>query len=275
MNVFWLTLLLMGGIGILAAAVLYYVSRRFYVHEDERISQVEECLPGANCGACGYKGCHDFAAACCKATSLEGMFCPGAGSGGMRQVAAILGLNASNSVVKRAVVACNGSCSLRPDVRRYDGVHRCSIEASFCEGESDCAYGCLGCGDCVESCPYGAIHIDPTTELPVVDIDNCVGCGKCADTCPRGVMEMVQIPEGCQHSVYVACKNRDKGAQAMKECQASCIGCGKCKKVCESGAISLTGPLAFIDSSVCTRCDACVGVCPRKTIQTVNTPDTI
>ncbi|MCM1005676.1 MAG: RnfABCDGE type electron transport complex subunit B [Prevotella sp.] len=275
MDIFWLTVMLMGGIGIIAAAVLYYVSRRFYVHEDERIATIEECLPGANCGACGYKGCHDFACACCSATSLEGISCPGAGAAGMKKIASFLGLTASNAVMKRAVVACNGSCSLRPDVRRYDGVHRCSIEASVCEGESDCAYGCLGCGDCVEACPYDALHIDHQTELPVVDIIKCVGCGKCVDTCPRGVMEMADIPADHNDTIYVACRNRDKGAQALKECQVSCIGCGKCKKVCPSGAVSLTGPLAFIDTTACTRCGACLEACPRKTILKVNTPQVI
>lgn len=272
MNIIWLTILLMGGIGILAAAVLYYVSRKFYVHEDERIAEIEECLPGANCGACGYKGCHDFACACCTATTLEGMSCPGAGSVGMKRIAALLGLDAGNAVLKKAVVACAGSCSLRPDVRRYDGVRRCSIEATFCEGESDCAYGCLGCGDCVEACPYDALSMDKESGLPVVNIEKCVGCGKCTTTCPRGVMEMASIPDGYDHVVYVACKNKDRGAQAMKECQASCIGCGKCKKVCPSGAISMSGPLAFINTDVCTRCGACHEACPRHTIQTVNTP---
>lgn len=275
MNILWLTILLMGGIGVLAAAVLYYVFRRFYVHEDERIALVEECLPGANCGACGYKGCHDFATVCCSASSLDNLMCPGAGSTGMKKIAEILGLNAGNAVMKRAVVACNGSCSLRPDVRRYDGVHRCSIEASFCEGESDCAYGCLGCGDCVEACPYDALHINPETELPVVDIAKCVGCGKCAEVCPRNVMEIVSVPEQYDNTVYVACKNKDKGAQAMKECNVSCIGCGKCKKVCPSAAVSLASSLASIDTTVCTRCGACVEACPRKTILIDNTPQTV
>lgn len=267
MNLIWLTVLLMGGIGILAAAVLYFVARKFHVHEDERIAEVEGILAGANCGACGYKGCHDFACACVGASSLEGMNCPSIGSAGMQHIAAIVGLAAGVTVEKKAVVACAGTCEMRPEVRRYDGVRRCSIEASFCEGLSDCAYGCLGCGDCVESCPYGALHIDRKTNLPVVDLAKCVGCGKCVKACPRGVMELAAVPEGYDSIMYVACRNMDKGAQAMKECKVSCIGCGKCVKVCESKAVSLNGPLAFIDSDACTRCGQCVDACPRHSIQ--------
>lgn len=269
MELIWNTVLLMGGIGILAAAVLYYVARKFYVHEDERIGVIEGILPGANCGACGYKGCHDFACACAAATSLEGVNCPGAGSDGMSKIADIIGLKVSGTVTKRAVVACDGTCSLRPDVRRYDGVRRCAIEASFCEGESDCPYGCLGCGDCVAACPYDALHIDAESGLPVVNMAKCVGCGKCSAACPRGIMQLASLPEGEDTVVYVACKNKDKGAQAMKECQVSCIGCGKCKKVCPSEAVTITGPLAFIDADKCTRCGACIEACPRHSILSV------
>lgn len=269
MNLIWLTILLMGGIGILAAAVLYFVARKFYVHEDERIAEVEGVLAGANCGACGYKGCHDFACACVTATSLDGMNCPSAGQAGMAKIASIVGLAASAGVSKKAVVACAGTCDMRPEVRRYDGVRRCSIEAYFCEGVSDCPYGCLGCGDCVQACPYDALHIDRKTNLPAVDLNKCVGCGKCVKACPRGVMELAAVPEGFESITYVSCRNRDKGAQAMKECKASCIGCGKCKKVCESEAVVLNGPLAFIDADKCTRCGACVDACPRHTISTV------
>ncbi len=268
MSVIWITIAIMGGIGLLAAAVLYFVAKKFYVHEDERIAEVEAELPGANCGSCGYKGCHDFAVACCAATSLEDLYCPGAGSAGMEKIADILGLKPSGAHPQKAVVTCAGSCSMRPSVRRYDGVRRCSIEASFSEGESDCAYGCLGCGDCVSACPYDALHMDADTGLPVVNPDNCVGCGRCVDACPRGVMQLVPEPESGAQIMYVACRNKDKGAQAMKECQVSCIGCGKCKKVCEHEAVSLNGPLALIDPAKCVGCGECEQACPRHSIQT-------
>ena len=74
----------LGGIGVIGAIVLYLVSKRFYVKEDPRIGEIEELLPGANCGSCGRSGCHDFACACASASTLDGLVCPGAGEDAMK-----------------------------------------------------------------------------------------------------------------------------------------------------------------------------------------------
>lgn len=53
-----LVLLAVGAIlgGILGIANMYLV-----VEEDNRIGEVIEMLPGANCGGCGFPGCAGFA----------------------------------------------------------------------------------------------------------------------------------------------------------------------------------------------------------------------
>ena len=61
MSIIVTSIIVLGAIGILGAAVLYIVARRFYVKEDPRIDRVEALLPGANCGGCGRSGCRDFA----------------------------------------------------------------------------------------------------------------------------------------------------------------------------------------------------------------------
>lgn len=61
----------LGVIGAIAAALLCIVVRRFAVKEDERVEQVEALLPGANCGACGFLGCHDFALQCVRLGGLK------------------------------------------------------------------------------------------------------------------------------------------------------------------------------------------------------------
>src|SRR5436305_879121 len=43
----------MGGMGVLLAAVLAVADKKFYVYEDPRIDAVESLLPKANCAACG------------------------------------------------------------------------------------------------------------------------------------------------------------------------------------------------------------------------------
>ena len=76
MNVVLITIAVTTVIGLIAAVVLYFVAKKFHVHEDPRIAEIEELLPGANCGGCGRSGCHDFAVACATASSLEGLSCP-------------------------------------------------------------------------------------------------------------------------------------------------------------------------------------------------------
>ena len=81
----------LGAIGAIGAVFLYAASKKFEVYEDPRIAEVQEALPGANCGGCGYPGCGGFAAACVKADSLEGLLCPVGGAETMGKVASILG----------------------------------------------------------------------------------------------------------------------------------------------------------------------------------------
>lgn len=39
---------------------------------------------------------------------------------------------------------------------------------------------------CIEACPTGAMHRDPTTDLVLVDAETCIGCGSCAGACSYG-----------------------------------------------------------------------------------------
>lgn len=268
MSIIWITVLVLGITGVIAAIVLWFVAKKFYVYEDPRVAEVEEHLPGANCGSCGYSGCHAFALACVGAESLDGIYCPGAGSEAMGKIATIVGLAAVESVPKVAVVQCGGDCDARPHRAIYDGVSSCAMEASIFSGEGDCVYGCLGCGDCVASCRFGAIHIDENTHLPVVDYSKCVGCGACVGACPRKVMALVEHPAG-QPLVWVECNNHDRGPVATKECGVSCIGCTKCKKVCPADAVTMDNFLSRIDTAKCIGCGTCIEACPRKCITSI------
>lgn len=265
MSVTVVTILVLGIIGIIAAMVLWFVAKKFYVYEDPRVAEVESLLPGANCGSCGMSGCHAFAVACCEASSLDGLYCPGAGEQAMHRIATITGLDAVAAVPRVAVVKCAGSCEARPKLTNYDGIRSCAVEASLYSGTSDCVYGCLGCGDCAEACPYDALHIDPATALPVVDTQACVGCGRCVDACPRNIMALLPAIAG-KTRVWVACSNRDKGAVAMKECEVACIGCTKCKRVCPVEAVTMADSLSHIDPDKCVACGACVEACPKNCI---------
>lgn len=271
MSVIVTSIIVLGVIGIVGAAVLYLVAKRFYVYEDPRIDQVEAVLPGANCGGCGRSGCRDFATACVGASSLDGLACPVGGSAVMSQVGSILGMEAVETKPKIAVLKCNGTCDLRPSIARYEGAVSCAVLATLGSGSSPCPYGCLGCGDCAEACGYDALHINPETGLPEVNEDKCVACGACVKACPRNLFELrYKGPRGMR--VYVACSNKEKGAVAMKECKVACIGCGKCFKACPFEAITIADNLSYIDFEKCRLCRKCVPVCPTHAILDPNFP---
>ncbi len=274
MNVILIAVIVLGGIGLVAALILFFAGKKFAVHEDERIAKVAEVLPQANCGGCGFPGCSGFAGACVKAAdkgSLEGLLCPVGGQPVMESVADILGMKAEASAPKVAVVRCNGTCESRPRIAEFDGAQSCRVQNMLGSGETACAYGCLGCGDCVAACQFDAIHMNPETGLPEVDEEKCTACGACAKACPRGVIE-IRLKGLKNRRVVVLCNNKDKGAQTRKACSVGCIACQKCVKVCKFEAITVENNLAYIDAEKCKLCRKCEEECPQNAIHAVNFP---
>ena len=273
-EVILITVAVLGTIGLVAALVLFIIAKLFTVKEDPRIAQVNELLPGANCGGCGFPGCSGMAVACVKAAdegSLEDLKCPAGGNECMKQIAALLGVEAKEHAAKVAVIRCNGTCENRPHVIKYDGALNCRIAHSTCQGETLCQYGCLGCGDCVSACSFGAIKMNTETGLPEVDYDKCGGCGSCAKSCPRNIIE-IRLVDKDKTGMVVECVNKDKGAVAKKACLTACIGCGKCAQVCGSDAITIENNLAYIDVEKCTLCRACEEACPSASIIMLGKP---
>ena len=274
MNFMLIAVIVLGAIGLVAALVLFAASKKFAVDEDPRIAQVNEVLPGANCGGCGFAGCGGMADALVKgadAGSIEGLNCPVGGADVMSKVADLLGMAIANGEPKVAVVRCNGTCEHRPKVAEYAGLRTCAAMHACGAGETACGYGCLGCGDCVEACQFDAIRINPETGIAEVDEEKCVACGACVKACPRNIIELRKKgPKG--RRVYVSCVNKDKGAVAMKACKAACIACQKCVKVCEFDAIHVENNVAYIDPEKCRLCRKCEDECPKKVIHAINMP---
>ena len=271
MNPILITVITLTAIGLLVAAILFLVAKKFKVEEDARIDDVEALLPGANCGGCGCAGCRDFATKLVGLDDLADAQCPVGGSETMVKIAELLGKTAAPQAPKVAVVRCNGSCENRPTTSNYEGYQSCKVKASLYSGDTACRFGCLGCGDCTRACKFGAISMNPATGLPVVDESKCTGCGACGKVCPKGIIELrPKGPRGLK--VVVLCSNTDKGAVARKACKAACIGCSKCVKACPHEAIVVENNLAYIDATKCKLCTKCVEECPTGAIHKLNFP---
>jgi Na+-translocating ferredoxin:NAD+ oxidoreductase RNF subunit RnfB len=244
-----LNVFILGGTAFIAAFVLYFVSKKFMVEVDETTVKIASILPQANCGACGRAGCSDFAAACAKADadSFSTFYCPVGGRAVMQQIAAVKGFQVAEKAKSTAILRCQGSCQNAPEKVHYEAVSSCRIANRISAGISGCPDGCLHLGDCVKACAFGALTFDKQSGLPVVDSSKCVSCGACVKVCPRGLFEIRTLTDDGQ-MVYVACRNRQKGAVARKNCAKACIGCMKCAKINEM--IKVENNLSYIPQEV-------------------------
>ncbi len=258
--------LVVGAIGLLAGLLIAVMSRFFGVEEDQTVKAVRACLPGVNCGACGYKGCEDYAAAVAEGKAKPNLCVPGAESTA-EELGALLGIEVEPPKDVVAFVHCNGNCEATATKADYVGVTSCKAAAMLYGGPESCRYGCMGLGDCAVACPAGAICMKDG--IAHVDTSRCLGCGLCETICPKQVISMV--PQ--ETAVVVMCNNKDKGAEARKACKNACIGCMKCVKTCPHEAITVTNNLAKIDYTKCVRCGACAASCPTGCLKQVFFPD--
>ena len=259
----WVPILVVCIIGLICGVGLSVASSVMAVKEDERFPAIRDCLPGANCGACGFTGCDGYAKALLQPGTKTNLCVPG-GAEAAKKLAAVLGVEAEETVRKVAVVKCSGTCDVTQPKAEYRGIHTCSAAKLLFGGPGSCTYGCIGYGDCVAVCPQKAISLE--RGVAFVDAESCIGCGLCAKQCPQGVIALV--PETAKS--VVACSNRDKGAMTRKACSIGCIGCMKCAKNCEADAITVSGNLAAIDYAKCTGCGKCAEVCTTGCIRLVD-----
>lgn len=245
-------------IGVICAALLCIASKLMYVQTDERITELLEILPGANCGACGYPGCTGYASALLGG-GVKGNLCTPGGPAAAEKIGAMLGIEAGTVEKKSAVVHCRGDVQKKK--MDYSGIRSCGAARQLFGGEGSCAFGCLGYGDCLKVCPVSAICIE--NSLARINTNLCTGCGLCVKACPNALITI----EKTDRAATVMCKNAEKGAAVRKKCTNGCIACGKCVKECPAGAIVMEDNLARIDYAKCTDCGRCAEVCVTKSIQ--------
>lgn len=251
---------MVGGTGIVIGILLGIAGEKFEVRVDEKEAKVRECLPGNNCGGCGFPGCDGLAAAIAKKEAAVNA-CPVGGETCANAIGKIMGVDAGASVKMTAYVKCAGTCDKAKDNYEYVGPKDCKLALNNPGGgPKACTYGCTGFGSCKAVCPFDAIEI--IDGVAVVDSDKCKACGKCVAECPKHLIEIVPADATC----HVKCSSRDKGVDVKKSCQAGCIGCMLCAKNCPEDAITVENNLAHIDQEKCTHCNTCKEKCPVKII---------
>ena len=252
--------ILVVAVGLVCAIMLTIASKVFFVPVDETAAALREVLPGANCGGCGFAGCDDYANQLAADHDTPCNKCPVGGPSVAAKLASILGVDAGSAEKQVAVVMCNGSHEVSNTLLDYEGPKSCKAASQLFGGLKQCAFGCLGQGDCVAACEFGAIQV--VDGVARVDRNACVACGACVKACPKNLIRLA--PESNQ--VICFCHSSASGAEVRKACSVGCIGCKQCEKVCKFDAVHVENNLAFIDPEKCKNCGMCAKVCPTTAI---------
>jgi electron transport complex protein RnfB len=255
------SMLSMGGLGLILGGGLAFASKKFAVKTDPRIDSIVELLPGANCGACGFPGCSGLAKAIVDKKAPVNS-CSICNRSTIEKIAEIVGATEISDDVQKKVarVMCQGGKNVKVNAQYY-GVETCYGASIVNGGPKACFYGCIGFGDCEKVCPVQAITMGEDG-LPIIDEDKCGGCGLCVKECPKSVI--VLTPK--DNTVHVRCRATMKGKDVRAVCKAGCIACKQCERVCEFDAIHVENNVAVIDYDKCKNCMACVKKCPTKAI---------
>lgn len=263
MNEILISVISMAGLGIFFALILAAADKTMSVKEDKKVSDIEEILPGLNCGACGYAGCHAFAIALINNNALVNA-CLAGGEDLAEKLASFLGVEKGACIKSIAVLHCNAGCTQRNKKAEYSGIKTCQAANRIFGGALLCNYGCLGYGDCKTFCPVDAIKM--ADGLPVVDSTKCISCGKCVKACPKALYTIEKFE--ISGLIAVACNSHDKAALVRAACGVGCIGCKLCEKL-SNGAFSVKDNLAdfsYNRAKPNTDWNKVIEKCPTKVI---------
>lgn len=259
----------MAVLGVALSLALAVANRKLWVYEDPRIPAVEDLLPKSNCGGCGLPGCRSFAEHLVAGKVVPAQCC-GSAPAGREDIARLLGIAVGTVAQRVARLACAGGQHVAYQRARYAGLASCRAATAVSGGGKECAWGCLGLGDCVAACGFGALSLDQHG-LPRVDVGKCVACGDCVGACPKNLFSL----EPLARRLWVACRNRAPGPVAEAACTVACTACGRCEADGAPGLIRMDGNLAVIDSALgAMESAAAIARCPTGAIVWYDDPAT-
>ncbi|MGN0902798.1 MAG: RnfABCDGE type electron transport complex subunit B [Succinivibrio sp.] len=140
---------------------------------DSTEKRILNLLPGINCGQCGYPGCEAYAKAISKG-EVSCSLCRPAGADVAVQIAQMLGRN------------CEAD-------RDYEEELFTPREVAYIHDNI-----CNGCSRCKKACRVDAIS-GILKQPHIVDARECIGCGDCIKTCPHNCIEMIRQEYNLSH----------------------------------------------------------------------------
>jgi electron transport complex protein RnfB len=256
-------------LGIVFGIALGGAAERFKVESNPVVDQVRDRLPSANCGACGFAGCTAYAEAVVERADVSPSLCIPGGAGVATAVAELTGKAASAVQDRIVVMSCHGTSAYARNEAAYAGIPTCAAAALVFGGPRACKNGCLGLGDCVRACPFGALYIGESG-IAQVNVEKCTGCAVCVAICPKDLFKL--YPRG--RRIELACKAVDKASIVRSTCLVGCTTCRKCVAKCPAGAIEWDGRTILIDHEKCIAygpsCnEACTEICPSVILHRV------
>lgn len=262
MNTILYTIIVAIVIAFLLGILLGLFKKIFHVDTDPKVQLVRDALSGANCGGCGLAGCDAFASAVVKGDAPSNG-CVAGGASCAEKIADIMGQSGIQVKPKIAFLACAGTKDCAQDKAEYIGIRTCKAAQLTLGGTKKCTFGCIGLGDCVSACPFGAMSMG-ADGLPSVDKSKCLACGKCASACPKHLFRLIDADT---KGPLAACSNRsDNKPQIRKDCSRGCFKCGMCARKCPEQCIDVSSGIPVIDYARCTCCGTCLSSCPDKVL---------
>lgn len=256
-------------LGLFFGFALAAAAMKFQVVTNPLVERVRDVLPSANCGACGFAGCQAYAEAVAENPDVAPNLCaPGRGVVAT-QVAELTGKQVGTVMDRLVIMRCHGTSAYARLEAEYAGVQTCAAATLVFGGPKACKNGCLGLGDCVTVCPFGALHLG-RDGIVEVDSEKCTGCALCVPTCPKDLFAL--YPR--HHRIELSCVARDKQAVVRATCMVGCTLCRKCVAKCPAGAIEWNGSTIVIDHHKCLAygpsCnEVCVDICPSTILHRI------
>ena len=147
---------------------------------------------------------------------------------------------------------------------------------------------CILCGQCMRTCPAGAITVDRKTGTWTINPFACVQCAGCVEVCPKKCLHMdpeAASPDVKKSEIILSVHQEEGTARVERKVAAiamtrnamddrskivnniiKCIFCGQCMRNCPSGAITVDRRARTwrINLEACVNCGTCIDNCPRK-----------